>query len=87
VDDRAAEFADAREGRGQVGDGEVRKGCGIARAGSTLVDPEAEAAGVCLPPGSGRGGPGREVDAEDSPPEAPSTTGVIGWELDQGRGH
>ena len=87
MDDRPAEFGDAREGRGQVGDGEVREGCGIARAESTVMDPKAETAGVRLPPRSGRGGSGREVDVEDSGPEAASTTGVIGGELDQWCGH
>src|SRR5688572_28315149 len=38
VDDRAAKFADALERSGQVRDGEVRKGSGIAGTGSTIVD-------------------------------------------------
>jgi hypothetical protein len=41
VDDRAAKFADALERSGQVRDGEVRKGSGIAGTGSTIVDPQA----------------------------------------------
>src|SRR4051812_6084066 len=69
VDDRAAELADALECCGQVRDGEVGQGGGVARAGSTLMDSEAQAVGVGLPPGSGRGGPRREGDAEDSVPE------------------
>jgi hypothetical protein len=82
VDDRAAELADALESRGQVGDGEVRKGSSIAGTGSTIVDPEAQAVGVRLPPGSGRGGPGREVDPKDSTPKPAGTTGIVGRELD-----
>jgi len=82
VDYRTAELADALECRGQVVDGEVRKGSGIARAQSTIVDSEAQAVGLRLPPGSGRGGPGREVDPEDATPEPAGTTGVIGRELD-----
>jgi hypothetical protein len=51
------------------------------------VYPEAEAVGVGLPPRSGGGGPPREVDVEHSTPEAAGTSGVVGRELDQGRGH
>jgi hypothetical protein len=87
VDDRAAEFADALEGRGQVRDGEVRKGSGIAGTGSTFVDAEAQVVGVGLPPRSGRSGPWREGDPEDSEPEPPRAIGIVGWELDQWRGH
>jgi hypothetical protein len=82
VDDRTAVLADALECRGQVVDGEVRKGSGIARARSAIVNAEAQAVGLCLPPGSGRGGPGIEVDPEDATPEPTGTPGVIGRELD-----
>jgi hypothetical protein len=51
VDDRAAELADALECRGQVGDGEVGQGAGVAGARSTLVDSQAQAIGVGLPGG------------------------------------
>ncbi len=78
---------DALECHGQVGDREVRKGRGVPRTEPTLVDSEAEAVGVGLPPGSGRGGPWREVNPEDFPPEPAGATGVVGWELDQWRGH
>ena len=69
VDDRAAELADAVECRGQVSDGEVGQRCGIAGARSTLVYSQAQAVGIGLPPGPGRGGPWREGDPEDSVPE------------------
>jgi hypothetical protein len=87
VDDRAAELADALECRGQVGDGEVGQGGGVAGARSTLVDSEAQAVGVGLPPGSGRGGPCREGDAEDSVPEPAGSIGIVGRKLDKWRGH
>ena len=87
MDDRAAELLDALECRGQVGDGEVREGSGIARTGTTLVDPEAEAVGIRFPPGSGGGRPRCKLDAEDSAPEAAGATGVVGRKLDQWRGH
>ena len=48
---------------------EVGQGSGVAGPGSTLVDSEAQAVGVGLPSGSGRGGPWRHGDAEDSVPE------------------
>ena len=51
-----------------------------------LVDPEAKAVGIRLPPGSGGDRPGCELDAEDSAPDAAGTPGVIGRELDQWRG-
>ena len=76
MDDRAAEFADALECRGEVGDGEVGQGGGVAGARSTLVDSEAQAVGVGLPPGSGRGGPWREGHPEDSVPEPAGAIGI-----------
>jgi hypothetical protein len=87
VDDRAAELADALECRGQVGDGEVGQGGGVAGARSTLVDSEAQAVGVSLPPGSGRGGPWREGDPEDAVPEPAGAIGIVGRKLDQWCGH
>ena len=54
----------------------------VAGTGSAIVDPEARAVGVRLPPGSGHGGPGREIDPKDPTPEPASTTGVVGRELD-----
>ena len=87
VDDRAAELADALERRGQVRDGEVGKGGGVAGTGSTIVDSEAQVVGVGLPPGSGRGGPWREGDPEHSVPEPPGAIGIVGREFDQWRGH
>jgi hypothetical protein len=87
VDDRAAELADAVECRGQVGDGEVGQGCGVAGARSTLVDSETQAVGVGLPPGSGSGGPWREADTEDSVPEPARAIGIVGGKLDQWDGH
>jgi hypothetical protein len=87
VDDRAAELADTLECCGQVRDGEVGQGGGIARAPSTLVDSEAQAVGVGLPSGSGRRGPWREGDAEDSVPEPARAIGIIGRKLDQWHGH
>src|SRR5918996_5548130 len=87
VDDRAAELADALEGRGQVGDGEVGQGGGVAGPGSTLVYSEAQTVGVGLPSGSGRGVPWRQGDAEDSVPEPAGAIGVVGRKLDQGGGH
>ena len=65
VDDRAAEFADALECRGQVRDGEVRKRSGIAGTGSTSVDSEAQVVGAGRPPRSGRSGPWREGDPDE----------------------
>jgi len=47
MDDRAAELADALECRGQVGDGEVGQGGGVAGARSTLVDSEPEGLATC----------------------------------------
>ena len=82
VDDRAAEFANALECRGQVRDGEVRKGSGIAGTGSTIVDSEAQVVDVGLPPRSGRSGPWQEGDPEDSEPEPPRASGIVGWEFD-----
>jgi hypothetical protein len=87
VDDRAAELADALECRGQVGDGEVGQGGGIAGARSTLVDSEAQAVGVSLPSGSARGGPWRERDPEDSAPKPAGAIGIVGRKLDQWCGH
>src|ERR687895_70788 len=87
VDDRAAELEDALEGRGQVGDGEVGQGGGVAGPGSTLVDSEAQTVGVGLPSGSGRGVPWRQGDAEDSVPEPAGAIGIVGRKLDQGGGH
>src|SRR5512133_3653649 len=46
VDDGAAELADAVERCGQLGDGEVWKGSGVAGAGSALVDSEAQVVGL-----------------------------------------
>jgi hypothetical protein len=87
VDDRAAELADALDCRGQVRDAEVRKGSGIAGTGSTIVDSEAQVVGVGLPPRSGRSGPWREGDPEDSVPEPPGAIRIVGWEFDEWRGH
>ena len=87
MDHRAAELADALECRREVGDREVGKRRGIPGTGSALVHSQTEAVGFGLPPGSGRGGPGREVDAKHSKPEAAGTTGVVSRELDQRRGH
>jgi hypothetical protein len=75
VDDRAAEFADALDRRGQVGDGEVGQAGGVAGARSPPVDSETQAVGVGLPSGSGRGGPWREGDPEDSVPEVGARSG------------
>jgi hypothetical protein len=87
VDDRAAELADAIKCCGQVRDGEVWKGSGIARTASTTVDSEAQAVGVDLPARSGRGGPWAELYPENSMPELAGAIGIVGWELDQRRGH
>ena len=80
MDDRAAELADALKCRGQVGGGEVGQGGGVAGARSALVDSEAQVVAVGLPPGSGRGGPWREGDPEDSVPEPASAVGIAGPE-------
>ena len=83
VDDGAAERPDAVERRGQVGDGEVRKASGVAGARSSLVDSEAQVVGVGLPPRSGRGGPWREGDPEDSVPEPQGALRIVGREFDE----
>ena len=82
VDDRAAEFADALECRGQVRDGEVRKRSGIAGTGSTSVESEAQVVGVGLPPRSGRSGGVAKGDPEDSEPEPPRAIGIVGGKFD-----
>jgi hypothetical protein len=87
VNDRAAELTYALECRLQIGDGEVRKGRGIARAGSTVVDSKPQAIRVGLPTRSGRRWPWREADPEDSVPELEGAIGIVGWEFDQRRGH
>jgi hypothetical protein len=87
MDDRAAELADAVEGRGHVGDGEVGQGGCVAGAWSTLVDSEAQVVGVGLPPGSGRGGSWRKGYPKDSVPEPAGAIGIVGRKLDQRRGH
>jgi hypothetical protein len=87
VDHRPAELTYAFERPGQVGDSEVRKGSGIPGTGTTLVNSQAEAVGVGLPPGSGPGGSRHKVNPKHSTPEALGTIGVVGRELDQGRGH
>jgi uncharacterized membrane protein YccF (DUF307 family) len=87
VDDGAAERADAVERRGQVGDGEVRKGSGVAGARSSLVDSEAQVVSVDMPPRSGGSGPWREGDPEDSVPEPPGAFGIVGREFDEWGGH
>ncbi len=51
------------------------------------MDSQAEVVGVGLPPGSGRSGPWREDDPEDPVPERQRAIGVVGWELDERRGH
>ena len=84
---RAAVLTDALECHAQIGDSEVRKGGGISRTGPPLMDAEAEAVGLGFPPGSGPGGSWREVYAQHFPPEAVSTRGVVGGELDQVCGH
>ena len=81
------QLTDAFECHGQVGDGEVREGSGIPRTGPTLVDPEAEAVGVDLPPGSGPGGSRGKVNPEHCTPEAVGASGVVGREFDPGCGH
>ena len=64
-----------------------RQGGGVAGARSTLVDSEAQAIGVGLPPGSGRGGPWREDDPDDPVPEPAGAIGIVGRKLNQWRGH
>jgi hypothetical protein len=83
VDDGAAELGDARQRRAQVGDREVRKRSSISWSGSTTVDAESKTIGVGLPPRSRHGGPGCEIDAKHSTPEAASAIWVIGGKLDQ----
>jgi hypothetical protein len=87
VDDRAAELANALECCGQVSDREVREGSGVAGTRSTRVDSEAHGARFAFPSRSGRGGPRRELDAEDAVPEPASAIGIVGRKFDQGRGH
>jgi hypothetical protein len=87
VDDGAAKLADTVERCGQVGDGEVWKGGGIPGTRSTLVDAEAQVVGLGLPPRSGRVGPWREGDPEDSAPEPQGTFGIVGREFDEWGGH
>src|SRR3954453_14493664 len=65
VDDRAPELANALEGRGEVGDSEVRQGSGVAWTTTTRVDSKAQAARLGLPSRSGCGRPRRELYVED----------------------
>ena len=51
------------------------------------MDSEAQAVGVGLPPGSGRGGPWREGGPEDSVPELAGAIGIVGRKLNQWCGH
>jgi hypothetical protein len=87
VDDGAAKLADTVKRCGQVGDGEVWKGGGIPGTRSTLVDAEAQVVGLGLPPRSGRSGPWREGDPEDSVPEPQGAFGIVGREFDEWGGH
>ena len=50
MDHRAAELDDALERRRQVGDREIGERGGVARARPALVDPEAKAITLDLPP-------------------------------------
>jgi hypothetical protein len=63
------------------------EGGGIPGTRSSLVDAEAQAVGVRLPPRSGRGGPWSEGDPEDSVPEPQGAFGVVGREFDEWAGH
>src|SRR3954447_13198774 len=54
MDHGAAELGDPLEGRGQVGDGEVGEGGGVAGAWAALVNAEPKPVVLCLPASAGR---------------------------------
>src|SRR5436190_12302162 len=87
MDHRATELANTLERRRQVGDGEIGKGGGVARPRTALVDPEAKARSLDLPPRPSLGGSRLELGAQHSLPETASARGIVRGELDQRRGH
>ena len=85
--DRAAKREDALDCPRQVGDGEVGEGGGVAGTRPALVDTEAKAVLVDLPPRACLGGPRRQLGAQHTVPETASAIGIVGGELDQWCGH
>jgi hypothetical protein len=83
MDDRAAELANAFEGRRQVADREVGEGGGVARTRPALVDPKAKAVILDLPSRACFGGSWDELGAQHTAPETASAIGVVSGELDQ----
>jgi hypothetical protein len=87
VDHGAAQLHHALQRGWQVVDREVRQRGRVTRAGSALVDAKAEIRILGHPALAVLAGPGSELSAEHAASEPQRALGIVGGELDQGRGH
>jgi hypothetical protein len=76
---------DALERRGHVVDCEVGQRAGVAGPGATLVHAEPQAARIGFPARPGSRPSRRQLDPQQSAPEAQGALRIIGGELDQRR--